>query len=54
MNNLAKLPAQVEAVFDRLEVTTSRRNFLKASGLLMVSLHVPGVAAAAVATTTAG
>jgi CO/xanthine dehydrogenase Mo-binding subunit len=48
MNNLTKLPAQVEAVLDKLDVTTSRRNFLKASGLLMVSLHVPAVAGAAV------
>jgi nicotinate dehydrogenase subunit B len=47
MNNFTNLPAQVEAVFDKLDLTTSRRNFLKASGLLMVSLQVPGIAGAA-------
>jgi nicotinate dehydrogenase subunit B len=46
MTPFTNIPKQVEDVLDNLAGTTSRRNFLKTSGLLVVSLTLSGEAGA--------
>src|SRR5258706_13351746 len=48
------LPSQIEKALESLDVTTSRRNFLKTSGLLVVSLSTTTATAVAGSQASAG
>ncbi len=53
MTPFTNLPRQIETALDNLDLTTSRRTFLKTSGLLVVSLSAPALVSASTQTTPA-